>query len=100
MSGRLRIEYNDGARITILDRPVGDPWATLTKAGPDRDDLAAAMDAAKAELLDAAHPSETTEADAWDDGFTACATEHTAQRNDPTHPITRLNPHHPGGGTR
>lgn len=32
-------------------------------------------------------------AKAWDDGFTACGGEHTRQRKDPSHPITRINPH-------
>ena len=32
-------------------------------------------------------------ADAWDDGFTACANEHTTQRRNPNYPITRVNPH-------
>lgn len=41
----------------------------------------------------------TALAEAWDDGFSACAGEHLKQRSDPTHPITRTNPHDttPGG---
>jgi hypothetical protein len=35
----------------------------------------------------------TTNEEAWDAGFTACAQEHTKQRNDPTYPITRVNPY-------
>jgi hypothetical protein len=30
---------------------------------------------------------------AWDEGFTACAHEHMRQRDDPSHPITRVNPY-------
>lgn len=29
----------------------------------------------------------------WDEGFTACANEWTRQAKDPSHPITRTNPH-------
>jgi len=32
-------------------------------------------------------------AQAWDEGFTSCAHEHMTQDKDPTHPITRTNPH-------
>jgi len=32
-------------------------------------------------------------AQAWDEGFTACAQEHMAQGKDARHPITRKNPH-------
>jgi hypothetical protein len=39
---------------------------------------------------------EQIKADAWEAGFTACAQEHMHQQKDPTHPITRINPH-PGG---
>jgi hypothetical protein len=36
-------------------------------------------------------------ADAWDEGFTDCANEHTFQRIDATHPITRTNPYRGAG---
>ncbi|MFF9565749.1 hypothetical protein ACF1AJ_20540 [Leifsonia sp. NPDC014704] len=44
-------------------------------------------------------PASNALAEAWDDGFTACAGEHMKQRRDPSHPITRTNPHDtkPGG---
>ena len=32
-------------------------------------------------------------AEAFDDGFTACAHEHMKQDKDPAHPITRVNPY-------
>jgi len=35
-------------------------------------------------------------ASAWDDGFSACAGEHTKRRKDPSHPITRVNPYRKG----
>ena len=36
---------------------------------------------------------EAIKAAAYDEGFTACAGEHTKQREDPSHPITRVNPY-------
>jgi hypothetical protein len=36
---------------------------------------------------------EAIKAAAYDEGFTACAGEHTKQREDPGHPITRVNPY-------
>jgi hypothetical protein len=36
-------------------------------------------------------------ADAWAEGFTDCANEHTFQRIDATHPITRTNPYRGAG---
>lgn len=36
---------------------------------------------------------EAIKADAFDEGFTACAGEHTRQRNEPTYPIHRSNPY-------
>jgi hypothetical protein len=32
-------------------------------------------------------------AQAWEEGSTSCAHEHMAQDKEPTHPITRTNPH-------
>lgn len=58
MTAHLRIEYVDGSRITEITRPVGPEWSSFTRSGPTREDLATALDAAKAELLDAAHPKE------------------------------------------
>ena len=34
--------------------------------------------------------------EAFDAGFTACSYEHTKQRQDPTYPITRINPYRAG----
>jgi len=42
-------------------------------------------------VLEAAAPHMLAEV--FDAGFTTCSNEHTKQRNDPSHPITRLNPY-------
>lgn len=36
---------------------------------------------------------ESIKADAYDEGFTACAREHAKQHRDPNYPITRTNPY-------
>jgi len=52
-----------------------------------------AVDFAYQQLLRGANTIRQAQAAAYDEGFTACAGEHTKQLKDPAYPITRTNPY-------
>lgn len=51
------------------------------------------IDFAYQQLLRGANTLRSATEAAWDEGFSACATEHMRQRQDPDYPITRTNPY-------